>query len=101
MSLADDETTCLCWCAGDEPPKFPWLTVLSAEVKFYADDMPLLDIASAFENAFPGRIAILAARARDRVSLAYDKMTCADVLGNIGLRVLEDTDSLDDILPKS
>jgi hypothetical protein len=80
----------VCWCAGHEPPKFPFLTVLSAEISFYADDMPLLELASALEGAFPGRIAIPTARLHDRVSLAYDKILCADVLGNIGLIVLDD-----------
>lgn len=100
ISLADDDETCTCYCEGDEPPKILWLTTLMAEVRFQAVDMPLLDIAAAFESAFPGRIAIPAARSRDRVSLTYDRVSCADVLVHMGLRVLEDTD-LEKMQPQS
>jgi hypothetical protein len=66
-----------------------WLT-LKTQVSYDAKEVPLVTLAKAVEDRFPGLTAIPSARLDSQVTMQVENIRFAELLQECGLIVLED-----------
>jgi hypothetical protein len=69
-----------------------WLT-LDTVVNYDAKEVPLVTLAKAVENRYPGRTAIRSALVDSRVTIKVESIRFAELLDQVGLIVLEDPET--------
>ena len=69
-----------------------WLT-LDTVVNYEAKEVPLVTLAKAVENRYPGRTAIRSALVDSRVTIKVESIRFAELLDQVGLIVLEDPET--------
>jgi hypothetical protein len=84
---------CECRCDPEtvvSSASLEWLT-LETTVTYDAKEVPLVTLAKAVEGRYPGRTAIRSGLLDSRVTIQVERIRFAELLEQVGLIVLEDS----------